>query len=39
MGVYAEKAAQGPGLATKAAEGWDWKKLRDKWDDIMHGTA
>jgi methanol corrinoid protein len=39
MGVYAEKAAQGPGLATKAAEGWDWKKLRDKWDDIMHGKA
>ncbi|MBI0583047.1 MAG: cobalamin-dependent protein [Methanomassiliicoccus sp.] len=39
MGVYAEKAAQGPGLATKAVEGWDWRKLRDKWDDLMSGKA
>lgn len=39
MGVYAEKAAQGPGLATKAVEGWDWKKIRDKWDDVVHGKA
>lgn len=37
MGVYAEKAAQGPALATKAVEGWDFRKLRDKWDDLMAG--
>jgi methanol corrinoid protein len=37
MGVYAEKAAQGPALATKTVEGWDWRKLRDKWDDLMGG--
>jgi methanol corrinoid protein len=39
MGVYAEKAAQGPALATKTVEGWDWRKLRDKWDDLMAGKA
>ena len=39
LGVYAEKAAQGPALATKAVEGWDWRKLRDKWDDLMAGKA
>jgi methanol corrinoid protein len=39
MGVYAEKAAQGPALATKAVEGWDYRKLRDKWDDLMAGKA
>ncbi len=37
MGVFAEKAAQGPALATKTVEGWDWRKLRDKWDDLMAG--
>ncbi len=37
MGVYAQKAANGPGLVTKAVEGWDWRKIRDKWDDIHAG--
>jgi methanol corrinoid protein len=39
LGVYAEKAAQGPALATKAVEGWDFRKLRDKWDALMAGKA
>lgn len=39
MGVYAEKAAQGPRLADKAVEGWDYKKFRTKWDDLMTGKT
>lgn len=35
LGVFAEKAVQGPTLAGKAVEGWDYKKLRNKWDDLM----
>jgi len=34
LGIYAAKAAQGPPLANKAIEGWDWKKIRSKWDEI-----
>ena len=37
MGVYAEKAIQGPTLANKAIEGWDWRKLRENWDKITTG--
>ena len=37
MGVYAQKAANGPGLVGKAVDGWNWKKIRDKWDDIHNG--
>jgi methanol corrinoid protein len=39
LGVYAVAAAQGPPLANKAMEGWDWKKIRSKWDDITSGKA
>ncbi len=39
LGIYAEKAANGPGLVGKALDGWDWKKIRDKWDDIQSGSA
>ena len=35
MGIYAQKAANGPGLVGKALDGWDWKKIRDKWDEIL----
>lgn len=40
LGVYADKASQGPALATKAVEGWDYKKLRSKWDELLgpHGA-
>jgi methanol corrinoid protein len=40
LGVYADKASQGPALAGKAAEGWDYKKLRSKWDELLgaHGA-
>jgi methanol corrinoid protein len=37
MGVYAERAAQGPALVGKAVEGWNWTKIRTKWDDVVKG--
>lgn len=39
LGVFAEKAMQGPTLAAKAVEGWDYKKIRSKWDELMSGKA
>ncbi len=39
MGVYASKAAQGPALVGKAVDGWNWKKIREKWDAIHEGKA
>ena len=39
LGIYASAAAQGPALADKAIAGWDWKKIRSKWDDIHAGKA
>lgn len=37
MGVYAAAAAQGPVLVGKVVDGWDWKKIRTKWDDVVKG--
>jgi methanol corrinoid protein len=37
MGIYAAAAAQGPARVGKALEGWDWKKIRTKWDDVVKG--
>lgn len=34
LGVFASKAVQGPVLANKAVEGYDWRKLRDSWDRL-----
>ena len=39
MGIYSAKAAEGPGLANKALDGWDWKKIRSNWDEIINGKA
>jgi methanol corrinoid protein len=39
MGIYAHKAANGPGLVGKALDGWDWKKIRAQWDNILAGKA
>jgi len=38
LGIYAEKAANGPNLVNKVSDGWDWKKVRDKWDGILSGS-
>lgn len=37
MGIYAVAAAQGPALVGKAMDGWDWKKIRTKWDEVVKG--
>ena len=37
MGVYASKAAEGPILVGKVVDGWDWKKIRGKWDELVKG--
>jgi methanol corrinoid protein len=34
MGVFAQKGIQGPMLAAKAMEGYDWRKLRENWDRL-----
>jgi methanol corrinoid protein len=39
LGVYASKAVQGPTLASKIVEGWDWRKLRDNWDQVTGGAG
>jgi len=39
LGIYAEKAAQGLIMANKAIDGWDWKKIRQNWDDIKNGKV
>ncbi len=39
MGIYAEKATQGLLIANKAIGGWNWKRIRQDWDDIKNGRA
>jgi methanol corrinoid protein len=39
LGVWANKAVQGPLFAQKAVDGWDYKKLRTKWDELMGATG
>jgi methanol corrinoid protein len=34
LGVFAQKGIQGPILAAKAMEGYDWRKLRENWDRL-----
>ena len=35
LGIYSEKAPQTPVLAQKMLEGYDWKKIRGEWDNIV----
>ena len=35
LGIYSEKAPQTPVIAQKILEGYDWKKIRDEWDNIV----
>ena len=37
LGIYSEKAPQTPILAQKMLEGYDWKKIREEWDNIIGG--
>lgn len=34
LGVFAAKAIQGPVLANKIIDGYDWRKLREHWDKL-----
>lgn len=35
LGIYSEKAPQTPPIADRLLEGWDWKRIRSEWDDIV----
>ena len=35
LGIYSEKAPQTPPIADKILAGYDWKRIRDEWDDIV----
>ena len=37
LGIYADKAAEGPKLVAKTVEGWDWRKIRENWDKLIRG--
>ncbi len=37
LGIYSEKAPQTPPIADKILEGYDWKKIREHWDEIVGG--
>lgn len=38
LGIYSEKAPQTPPIADKILEGYDWKKIRAEWDNIVGGV-
>lgn len=38
MGIYSEKAPQTPPIADKILAGYDWKKIREEWDNIVGGN-
>ena len=38
LGIYSEKAPQTPPIADKILEGYDWKKVRAEWDNIIGGA-
>ena len=37
LGIYSEKAPQTPIIAQKLLDGYDWKAIREHWDDIVNG--
>ena len=37
LGIYSEKAPQTPLIAQKLLDGYDWKAIREHWDDIVNG--
>lgn len=38
LGIYADKAAEGPKLVVKSIEGWDWRRIRENWDQLVRGS-
>ena len=37
LGIYSDKANQTPMIAAKLLAGYDWKRVREEWDDIVKG--
>ncbi len=37
LGIYSEKAPQTPPIADKVKAGYDWKKIRAEWENIVGG--
>jgi methanol corrinoid protein len=37
LGIYSEKAPQTPLIADKLRAGYDWKRIREEWDNIVNG--
>ena len=37
LGIYSEKAPQTPPIADKILAGYDWKRIREEWDNIVGG--
>ena len=37
LGIYSEKAPQTPPIADKVLAGYDYKKIRAEWDEIVNG--
>ena len=37
LGIYSEKAPQTPLIAEKIRQGYDWKRVREEWDEIVTG--
>lgn len=38
LGIYSEKAPQTPPIADKVIAGYDWKRVREEWDNIVNGA-
>ena len=38
LGIYSEKAPQTPPIADKIKAGYDWRKVRENWEDIVGGV-
>jgi methanol corrinoid protein len=38
LGIYSQKAPQTPPIADKIIAGYDWKKVKAEWDNIVKGV-
>ena len=38
LGIYSEKAPQTPPIADKIKAGYDWRKVRSEWENIIGGA-
>jgi len=38
LGIFCDKAPHTPLIAQKLVDGYDWKKVREEWDNIVGGN-